>query len=105
MSPRNAKAQPPITVGARTDVGQVRAQNEDSMLVKLPLLVVADGIGGQEAGEVASQIAIETMEIEAPVSADAQQLGQFKLIRKAVAGRELMIQDKMNDGIRRGFRQ
>ena len=75
MSPRKAKAQPPITVGARTDVGQVRAQNEDSMLVKLPLLVVADGIGGQEAGEVASQIAIETMEIEAPVSADAQQLG------------------------------
>ncbi|MGI6220379.1 MAG: Stp1/IreP family PP2C-type Ser/Thr phosphatase [Coriobacteriales bacterium] len=75
MSPRKAKAQPPITVGAKTDVGQVRAQNEDSMLVKLPLLVVADGIGGQEAGEIASQIAIETMEIEAPVSADAEQLG------------------------------
>lgn len=45
------------------------------MLVKLPLLVVADGIGGQEAGEVASQIAIETMEIESPVTADAEQLG------------------------------
>ena len=75
MSPRKAKVQPPITVGARTDVGQVRAQNEDSMLVKLPLLVVADGIGGQDSGEVASQIAIETMEIEAPVSADAEQLG------------------------------
>ncbi len=75
MSPKNQRTMP-IQVGARTDVGCVREQNEDSMLVKTPLLVVADGIGGQEAGEVASQIAVETMEEEAPLVADAQALGK-----------------------------
>ncbi|MGI6217182.1 MAG: Stp1/IreP family PP2C-type Ser/Thr phosphatase [Coriobacteriales bacterium] len=75
MSASRARDRGPITVGARTDVGCVRAQNEDSMLVQLPLLVVADGIGGQEAGEVASQIAIDTMSKTAPEFADAKQLG------------------------------
>ena len=45
------------------------------MLVSLPLLVVADGIGGQEAGEVASRIAVETMEDTAPMFFDVEQLG------------------------------
>ena len=75
MSPKNQRTMP-IQVGARTDVGCVREQNEDSMLVKSPLLVVADGIGGQEAGEVASQIAVEVMEEEAPLVADAHALGE-----------------------------
>jgi protein phosphatase len=45
-----------------TDVGREREHNEDSFLVRSPLFVVADGMGGAEAGEVASQTAIETFE-------------------------------------------
>lgn len=47
--------------GSRTDVGYVREHNEDSLLVQPPLYVVCDGMGGHEAGEVASEIAVQTI--------------------------------------------
>ena len=43
---------------ARTDTGHQRATNEDSHLERAPVFVVADGMGGAQAGEVASQVAI-----------------------------------------------
>jgi serine/threonine protein phosphatase PrpC len=45
---------------ALTDVGRARQSNEDSFLERSPLFVVADGMGGARAGEVASAIAVET---------------------------------------------
>jgi protein phosphatase len=47
--------------GSATDVGQVRDNNEDELLVANPLFAVADGMGGAAAGEVASSTAINTL--------------------------------------------
>ncbi len=51
---------------AATDVGKVREHNEDNFLVdkKLALFIVADGMGGHAAGEVASAIAVRTVHEE-----------------------------------------
>ncbi len=61
---------------ALTDVGRVRSHNEDAVLADPPLFAVADGLGGHEAGEVASQIAVETLRDHAPRKADANALAR-----------------------------
>src|SRR5687768_6656386 len=50
-----------ISVGAKTDVGLVREGNEDSYLIEEPVFVVADGMGGHLAGDVASSIAVDVI--------------------------------------------
>ncbi len=51
-----------IRAAASTDVGRVRQNNEDSHLLSPPLFAVADGMGGGVAGEVASGIAVQTLQ-------------------------------------------
>jgi serine/threonine protein phosphatase PrpC len=50
--------------GAASDTGRVRQANEDSYLVVDGLFAVADGMGGHQAGEVASHLALETLQSE-----------------------------------------
>ncbi|MDZ4169723.1 MAG: Stp1/IreP family PP2C-type Ser/Thr phosphatase [Coriobacteriia bacterium] len=64
------------TWAALTDVGRVRSHNEDAIMTDPPLFAVADGLGGHEAGEVASQIAIETLRDHAPRKPDANALAR-----------------------------
>jgi protein phosphatase len=68
-------AQTNLSVGSATDVGQRRDHNEDAFVTYeaedgAVILVVADGMGGHLAGEVASAIAIEVLqrEVTAPAA-------------------------------------
>jgi len=53
-----------VNYAARTDVGKIREHNEDCYCVnaELGLYVVADGMGGHASGEVASEIAVTTID-------------------------------------------
>lgn len=55
---------------AMTDIGKRREINEDSVMAIPPLFAVADGLGGHNAGEVASALAVETLREHAPRKAD-----------------------------------
>jgi PPM family protein phosphatase len=45
-----------------SDLGRQRQGNEDNFFVRAPLFVVADGMGGAQAGEVASELAVRRFE-------------------------------------------
>ena len=46
----------------RTDTGRKRRRNEDAYVIAPPLFAVADGMGGAQAGEVASKLAAAALE-------------------------------------------
>jgi serine/threonine protein phosphatase PrpC len=50
-----------LRAGSATDVGLVRSNNQDRLLMADPLYAVADGMGGAAAGEVASATAVNTL--------------------------------------------
>lgn len=61
VSRRGAGSSLAITCGHGTDRGHRRALNEDSYLAREPVFAVADGMGGHEAGEVASSLCVRAL--------------------------------------------
>ena len=57
-----------------SDVGRQRQGNEDNFFVRAPLFVVADGMGGAQAGEVASEISVRSFDDELPNGSRAEAL-------------------------------
>jgi protein phosphatase len=58
---------------AKTDTGRQRRGNEDCALARPPVFVVADGMGGAQAGEVAAGIAVEAFSQGLPGSGTVEQ--------------------------------
>ncbi len=65
-----------VDEAARTDAGRQRRANEDSYFARAPAFAIADGMGGAQAGEVASQIAVESFEQRTEDGNPEQQLSR-----------------------------
>jgi protein phosphatase len=99
-----------MEIGAATDVGRVRETNEDALLVLelggprqgQAVIGVADGMGGHNAGEVASALAIESMQRFAS-DADASLSPSDLLVKAIQLGNETIwnaaAQDVAKDGM------
>src|SRR4051794_28443301 len=64
----------------RSDTGRQRNANEDSFFVRPPIFVVADGMGGAQAGEVASKTAADAFDVDLPDGPPEQVLRETILI-------------------------
>ena len=84
---------------ARTDTGRVRTQNEDSVHADGTVFVVADGMGGHLAGEVASTIAVAAI-VEACASGVSSAEDLADAVR--VANRRV-IEESSGDPTREGM--
>ncbi len=66
-----------------THTGRQRPANEDSVYARMPLFAVADGMGGAQAGEIASSIAVETLGAGRPDGAASAEQQLASLIQTA----------------------
>src|SRR5216110_93314 len=94
---------------ARTDVGMIRSGNEDNFSVKARgsrgLFIVADGMGGHAAGEVASEMAVQIVQRELKEITDLadgsvrKMLGDaLRLANRAIHDRTITEVDKQGMG-------
>lgn len=96
-----------VQIGAATDVGRVREGNEDAYLVMpgLALAVVADGMGGHQSGNVASAVAVRTIqsafEAQAPPSTESSRPGFFSGLFRRRGGGADTAEGRLADVVRR----
>jgi PPM family protein phosphatase len=64
-------------VAAVTDPGRTRRHNEDAYVIEPPLFAIADGMGGAQAGEVASRLATAALKEGEPDGAGEQRIADL----------------------------
>ena len=67
----------------RTDTGRHRRGNEDAYVARAPLFAVADGMGGAQAGEVASRAAIDVLAAGVPDGPGSVEERLVEMVREA----------------------
>lgn len=97
-----------LTVAARTDVGMIRSGNEDAFFAHATrergLFIVADGMGGHAAGEVASEMTVQIISRElhdirdADAPAEERVSDSIRLANRAVYERTMQESDKQGMG-------
>lgn len=88
-----------IHVGAGTDVGRIRQGNEDNFFAEADerrgVFVVADGMGGHAAGEVASEMAVQIVARHLLTLASTQDDGAADLVSKSLQEANRAIYERM----------
>jgi protein phosphatase len=87
-----------ITYGAVTHVGQVRTGNEDSLLADNNVFMVADGMGGHNAGEVASLMAVEQLR-----EAAGSIIAETDLVQALESANEVIYAESMTNHLHHGM--
>jgi PPM family protein phosphatase len=99
-----------MDIGTATDVGRVRAGNEDALFALRPdgarqgrvVVAVADGMGGHKAGEVASALAIEGLE-RTLTEMDSSTAPDDLLARAAELGNRMIFEASAEDPEKEGM--
>lgn len=88
-----------IAVGASTDIGMIRQGNEDNFFAEADerrgVFVVADGMGGHAAGEVASEMAVQIISRPLLTLGSVTEPGAAELVSKAMQDANRAIYDRM----------
>jgi len=85
---------------SKTDTGHRRRRNEDSHVVRPPLFAVADGMGGAQAGEVASRLATAALD-EPQASADGN--GEQRIVELVQEANRRVFQRSTEDAATQGM--
>ena len=97
-----------MRIGYLTDAGRVRPNNEDCLWADEGLLVLADGMGGHRAGEVASRLAVESVVAhfrgKCSPAGGGRKASAVERVRASIAGaNELVYRKGLEDPSLRGM--